>query len=162
MNLQSLSDLELVAGYSEVIKELRRREIVRSHNVLGDLGEYMVISHYCNTKGLPKLQAAPPSTQNIDAISTKGERYSIKSTTGKTTGVFYGLNPKDSSIEQEKLFEHVIIAMFDHDFVLNRINELTWEDLLQNKKWHSRMNELNITINQKLLANTKTIYINNK
>ena len=34
---------------------------------------------------------APVGTENIDAISRKGDRYSIKSTSSNTTGVFYGL-----------------------------------------------------------------------
>ena len=51
----------------------------------------MAVDYYINTSGLPNLQDAPTGTQNIDAISRDGNRYSIKSLTGSTTGVFYGL-----------------------------------------------------------------------
>ena len=71
--------------------------VVRSKNIIGDLGEYLAIEHYCSTPNLPKLQQAPPNTQNVDALSTKGERYSIKATSSKLTSVFYGLNPPKSN-----------------------------------------------------------------
>lgn len=83
--IRNLLDTDLIASYGVVIDELKRRQIIRSKNVVGDLGEYIAIKHYCDTKGLPKLQAAPPSTKNIDAISVDGDRYSIKATTSSTT-----------------------------------------------------------------------------
>lgn len=53
---------------------------------------------------MPNLQAAPAGTQNIDAISRNGERYSVKSSSGNLTGVFYGLNdPNSKDIEIKNL-----------------------------------------------------------
>ena len=91
--LKELSTTDLIQKYSDIIKELKARGVIRTKNVVGDLGEYLAINHYCNTAGLPKLQAAPANTKNIDAISINGDRYSIKSSTGKLTGVFWGLEP---------------------------------------------------------------------
>lgn len=162
MDLSALKDNEIVTLYGEVINELRNRNIVRSKNILGDLGEYMVINRYCNTRGLPKLQAAPPGTENIDAISVKGERYSIKSITSNRTSAFYGLNSKDCNDDQKKLFEYVIIAIFDQDYKLLRINELTWDELIQYKRWDSRQRAWNLTITRELLNKTRTVFINDK
>jgi len=72
--------------------------VSRTKNLLGDLGEYLAIEHFNNTAGMFNLQAATTGTQNIDAISRNGDRYSIKATTGNLTGVFYGLEPPDSDI----------------------------------------------------------------
>ena len=116
MDLVNLSVDELILLYSEAIKELKRRQVIRTKNVLGDIAEYLVIKHYCNTPGLPNLQAAPIGTQNIDAISRSGERYSIKATSGITTGIFTGFQPKDSPVEDKQKFEYVIICKFDDDF----------------------------------------------
>ena len=69
MNLSNLKDKELIALYSDLIGELKSRRIIRTKNLLGDLGEHLAIDHYNSTPGLPNLQAAPPGTQNIDAIS---------------------------------------------------------------------------------------------
>lgn len=156
--LRNLSDEELPHTYSCIIKELKDRGIIRSRNVIGDLGEYLVIRHYINTPGLTNLSPAPQGTQNVDALSRRGDRYSIKTTTGKTTGVFFGLNDPKSDLPEERKFEYVIIAIFEKNLVLRRINELTWQDFLRYKKWHSRMRAWNLSVTQELLNNTKTIF----
>ena len=155
---EKFADDDLVFAYSTVIQELRNRGIIRSKNVLGDLGEYLVITHYNDTPGLPNLSPAPIGTQNVDALSRKGDRYSIKATTGKITGVFYGLHDKGSNLPEKQKFEYVIVAMFDGNLTLKRINELTWEDFFQYKRWHSRMRAWNLSITNDLLENTKTIF----
>ncbi|WAH39192.1 DUF6998 domain-containing protein [Alicyclobacillus dauci] len=156
--IRQLSDNELIDSYGVIIDELKRRQIIRSKNVVGDLGEYIAIKHYCETKGLPRLQAAPPSTKNIDAISVDGDRYSIKATTSGTTSVFYGLNPPASSEPDQQKFEYVILVIFDTNVRLKQINELTWKQFLQYKRWHSRMGAWNLTVSKELLENTRVIY----
>ncbi|WP_112182551.1 hypothetical protein [Paraliobacillus zengyii] len=160
--IEALTDDELIEAYGGVINELKNREIIRSKNLLGDLGEYFAINFYSKTAGLPKLQFAPIGTQNIDAISINGERYSIKSTTGKTTGVFYGLNEPNSAEPDQKKFEYVIIVVFNGDYLLDKIIELTWDEFLNKRKWHSRVRAWNLSITQKLINESKVIYIKNK
>jgi len=159
--LEIQSNENLIKSYGLIIEELKKREIIHSKNVLGDLGEYLVIKHYCDTPGLPNLQKAPSGTQNVDALSKNGERYSIKSTTSNTTSVFYGLNEPKSNLSDKQKFEHVAIAIFDKNFFLKRINELTWEEFLKYKRWHSRMRAWNLAVTKELLDNTKTIYLAN-
>ena len=85
MEIEQLSTKEVIKLYSASIKELKRRKIIRTNNVIGDMGEYLAIAHYNNTPGLPNLTPAPVGTENIDAISRKGDRYSIKSTSTLNT-----------------------------------------------------------------------------
>ena len=101
IDLENMPAEDIIELYSSSIKELKKRGIIRTKNVIGELGEYLSIQYYNNTPGLPNLQAAPIGTQNIDAISINGERYSIKSTSTNLTGVFYGLEPKDSERENK-------------------------------------------------------------
>lgn len=70
--LREKSTEEIIQLYSGAIKELKRREVIRTNNVVGELGEYLAITHYNNTPGLPNLSPAPVCTENIDAISRKG------------------------------------------------------------------------------------------
>src|SRR3989344_29227 len=96
--VQKMTDDNLWKAHSYTIKSLRKRNLIRSGNIVGDRGEDIVITFYNKTPNEPKLQLAPEGTQNVDALSRKGERYSIKTITtpNTTTGVFYGLNPPDS------------------------------------------------------------------
>ena len=110
----------------------------------------MPIAHYNNTPGLPNLAPAPIGTENIDAISRKGDRYSIKSTSGNVTGVFYGLEPKGSDMQDIQKFEYVLICKFDEDYDLELILEIGWNAFLRNKHWHSRMQAWNLILTKKL------------
>jgi len=155
---KDFTDADLIQSYGLLLKELRTRNIIRSKNVIGDLGERIVLEHYNRTPGLSKLQLAPPSTANIDAISLSGERYAIKTTTGNITGVFYGLPPQGSDEEPIQKFEYAVVVRFDNDHALDQILELTWLQFLQYKRWHSRMQAWNLSVSKELVANAKVIY----
>ena len=126
MDLSGYSIAELVGVYSQTIKELKLRGILRTKNVVGELGEYLVLEKYEKNPTLPNLTVVPVGTKNINAIDSNGERYSIKSTTGNVTGVFYGLEPRGSTVEDKKLFEYVIICKLDDDCDLEGIYQLSW------------------------------------
>ena len=160
MNLNNLSNDEIISLYSKSIKELKSRKIIRTKNITGELGEYIAVEYYRNNSKLPNLQFAPPSTANIDAISIKGERYSIKTITNRgSTGVFYGLPEKGSDQIATQKFEFVIIVKLTDEFELESILELTWNEFLENKKWHSRMKAWNLSYSNKLVNKMKNIYI---
>jgi hypothetical protein len=140
--------------------ELKERGLVRTRNIVGERGEFLAIAKYNETSGLPNLQAAPEGTQNVDALSRKGERYSIKTITepGTTTGVFYGLGEKDATEVPDKKFEFVVIVQLSKNYRPKRILELNWEQFLKYKKWHSTMRAWNLSVTKSLLADAKVIY----
>lgn len=154
-----MSHGEVIECYSQTTKELKKREIVRTKNITGELGEYIAVDYYNKTPNLPNLQFSPPSTENIDAISRKGERYSIKTITNMgSTGVFYGLPPLKADEIPNQKFEYVIIVKLTNDFELEKILELTWDEFLVNKKWHSRMKAWNLSYSKKLIESIKIIF----
>ena len=158
MDFSKYSGMELIRIYGELLSKMREDELIRSKNVTGDLGEYIVVDYYTKTKGLPKLQFAPPSTKNIDAISVNGERYSIKCTTTKTTGAFYGIN-KDADIASIKpLFEYVVVIKLDKNYQPEFILELNWETFFKHKHWHSRIGAYNLVITNSLIVDGKMVY----
>jgi hypothetical protein len=156
--LKEMNDYDLIGIYGVWLDELKGRGMIRTNNVIGELGEYIAIKYYKENPKLPKLQAAPTGTQNIDAISINGDRYSIKSTTGKITGVFYGLNEPDNESEEKQKFEFVIIVVFNKDITLNSIYEITWENFLKHKRWHSRMRAWNLSVSKALLENCVKVF----
>ena len=156
--LQEVSDIELINLYSKIIRELKKRGVVRTKNIIGDLGEHLAIFHHNNTPGLPKLQATPPGTQNVDALSRKGDRYSVKATSGRLTSVFYGLNDSNSKEPETQKFEYVVLVLFNEDFELHQIVEITWLQFLKFKRWHKTLRGWNISVTKDLLAESKTVF----
>lgn len=132
-DIRAMSVDEMVTLYSDLIKVAKERGIIRTNNFIGEIGEHLAIEYYNKTPGLPNLQAAPIGTENIDAISRNGERYSIKSASGRTTGVFYGLEPKGSSNADRQKFEYAVVCSFNSNYELEAIYELEWEDFLKHK-----------------------------
>lgn len=158
MEIDHLKTSELIRLYSEILKSLKSRGIIRSKNLLGDLGEYLAIEHFKNTAGMPNLQAVPTGTQNTDAISRNGERYSIKSTSGTLTSVFYGLEaPNSDKIDNQK-FEYLLIVKFGEDHELEKIIQLDWNLFIKHKRWHRTMNAWNITITRALIEDAEILF----
>ena len=160
--LEGLSEIKLIEMYGLIIKELKGRGVIRTNNLVGEIGEYIAIDYYNRTAGLPKLEVTQTSTKNFDATSRGGKRYSIKCVTGNTTGAFYGV-PKPNEIPDEDIpqnFDYLIIVKLNKDYSLQKFIELDWMTFLKNRKWHSRMNVCNITINKKLETASKIIIPN--
>lgn len=157
-NLKEHSDVQIVELYSTVVQELKERGIIRTKNVLGDLGEYLAISYYNSTPGLPNLQAAPIGTRNIDAISRDGDRYSIKSTSTSQTGIFSGLDFDENGIPLKQYFEYVIVCRFNECYQLQSIYQIDWSVFVKHKKYHKTMRGWNLSITKELLSEAKEIF----
>ena len=158
IDFDSLSSQELVLLYSRIIRTALNRGLIRTRNFIGEIGESIVIEYYNNTPGLPNLAPAPIGTENIDAISRNGERYSIKTTSNNVTGVFYGLQPRGSNEPDTQRFEYVIICSFSEDYELRGIYELTWETFLQFKHWHSRTNAWSLPVSRDIIEHSRVIF----
>ncbi len=158
MELKEMTVFELIDLYSEVIKEMKKRGVLRTNNVVGEIGEFYVIEKYNSDKVLSALSCAPVGTKNINAVDKNGERYSIKSTTGNVTGAVYGLQPPGSSTEDKPLFEYIVICKMDDNYDLEGIYQLTWEQFVKHKKWHKRINAWNLTLTAALKKDSVIIY----
>ncbi len=158
MDLSSYSIAEVVSLYSQTIRELKKRGVLRTKNVIGELGEYFVLEYYDRDQTLPSLFAVPVGTKNINAISQNGERYNIKSTTGNVTGVIYGLESRESQEKTPPLFEYMVICKLSDDCELEGIYQLSWENVQKHKKWHSRMKAWNIAITKAMKDDSVVIY----
>jgi hypothetical protein len=158
--LESLDDDSLWEAYSEVVGNLKKRNLIRSKNITGDRGEDIVVKFYNSTPNEPKLQLAPEGTQNVDAISRKGERYSIKTIgyPNTTTGVFYGLNPPEIKSDENKKFEYLVVVVIDESFRPLQIFECSWDVFLKYKKWHKTMKAWNISLTKEFKKECRVIF----
>lgn len=157
--IDALADEEIWTLYAYMGLKLKEKGLVRTRNIVGERGEFLAIKIYNETSGLPKLQAAPEGTQNVDALSRKGERYSIKtiSEPGNLTGVFYGIGDQSDKNTQKK-FEYVVIVLIDKHYQPKKILELDWDQFLKYKKWHKTMRAWNLSLTRELTNAAKIIF----
>ena len=158
--IDNASDEGLWSAFAYCKNKLKEKGLVRTNNITGERGEFLAIATYNNTPGMPNLQAAPEGTQNVDALSRKGERYSIKTITlpGSTTGVFYGIGSPEDTTPPDKKFEYVVIVRLDQSYQLHQMIEISWDIFLQFKRWHSTMRAWNLGVTEELLCNSKIIF----
>ena len=158
MDLSTKSTRELVALYSDILAELRKKErhVLRTKNFLGDLGEYLVEDHYMRHPALPNVKRISVGAKNVDAKDEEGSSYSIKSVTSTTTGTFHGL-PEPPHEPSSPLFDYLIIAKFNDTYQLEMIIELDWVAFLKHKKWRKRMKAFNLVLSKKLLKDAKVV-----
>lgn len=167
-NLASLSVEELVkliSPSSDVIQELKRRNVLRTKNIVGELGEYYAIKFYNKVdkkiykikRKLSNLTLAGETTKNVDALSRDGKIYSIKcvSSPNGTTGSFWD---PDSIKDNKKTFDYLIIVILNDTYQVDKILELSWDDFYEFKKYNKRMNNYNISITKQLTEKFKVIY----
>ena len=159
VDIEKLSTEEIIKLYPKILKELKNRKVIQSKNLIGEIGEFLAISHYNKDPTLPNLKRADASTKNIDAISRDGERYSIKSTSTSLTGTFWGLEPPGSEKKDKQRFEYVVIVRFDNDYALDSILEINWNQFMGIKKWHKTMSAWNVPVNNKLIQMAKEISV---
>ena len=150
-----MSDDELVLLRAGLDAEMRKRNIAFS---VGGVGERLVIEHFRKTSGLPKLQAAPRGTKNVDALSRNGDRYTIKarcnaSKAQKTGAIYQSKEDKD-----KQMFEYLLIALLAEDWSLESIHQLTWNDFLKVRSWDTRMSAWYVPISQRTLGAAQLIY----
>lgn len=160
MNYRDFSTEELaklISPSSGAYIELVNRGVLRTKNVVGELGEYYAVNYFNNNPKLPNLSFAPPGVQNVDALSRNGEIYSIKTVTSRkgTTGSFWD---PESIDKNERKFNYLLIVVLDQSYTLDVILQLNWEDFFRFKKYNKRMNNYNISLTKKLFEEVSVIY----
>jgi len=152
IDLNPLSKEELVALYGDLIRELKKRQVIHSNNLIGDLGEYVVVNYYNTHPPLTKLTVVAPGTTAFDATGRNGKRYTIKTTSGRVTGVVLGLpNPIPPGFPST--FDFMLILKLDPSYSMEFIAELSWDDFLIYKKWLPYSNAYNVPITNKMFSN---------
>lgn len=130
---RDLDDRGLLSLRVRVEAEMKRRGLAFS---VGAIGEELAIEHFNTTPGLPTLQAAPPGTKNVDALSRDGERYSIKTLLkAKKTGTVY----PDADEPERQLFEYLLVVHLDPDYSLRSIHRFEWSEFVRLRSWDRRM-----------------------
>ncbi|OJE49144.1 hypothetical protein BAQ49_25300 [Bacillus proteolyticus] len=157
VDMKNLDTNLLLNLFANSIAELKSREVFRTKNLIGELGEHLAIKYFNKTSELPNLTATPVGHNHYDATSEDGKRYSIKTVTGSTTGTFQSIELDEEEEKSEPQFDYVLVVVLK-DYELYRINQLTWEQFLLCKGWHSRMKAYNLRLTKKLYKNSTTVF----
>jgi len=153
IDLKKFNPAELFSIYSDILDELKKREIITTKNIVGEMGEYLVIDYFNNNSNLPNLSKAPVSTKNIDAISNEGKRYSIKSTSTGMTSVFHSIELNG----QGQDFEYLIILKFNNTYKVENILQLTWDKFVKHRKIKKPENRYAINISSEVIEDSEIL-----
>jgi hypothetical protein len=148
--LSAMDDLELLRLRAAVAAELKRRGLASN---VGQVAEALAIAFYNSTPGRPNLQPAQTGTQNVDALSRRGDRYSIKGVLdARKTGTIY----PDRNDPDKQLFEYLLVVRINHDWQLLALYEFDWDTFCKVRSWDSRMNAWYVGLAAKTLAKSTT------
>jgi hypothetical protein len=148
-DLSSVDDLTLVRLRAALYSEMKRRGIALS---VGQVAEKLAIDFFNNTPGCPKLRDAAVGTANVDALSRRGDRYSIKGVLdARKTGTVY----PDPGQPDRQLFEYLLIVQLKSDWSLDAIYEFDWSTFLRCRSWDKRMNAWYVGLAAKTLSQAK-------
>lgn len=144
--LGDLSDIALLRLRGRVAAELKRRGLASN---VGQVAESLAIALYNATPGRPNLQSAPTGTQNVDALSRRGDRYSIKGVLdARKTGTVY----PDRDDPEKQLFEYLLVVRIDPDWQLVAVYEFDWKTFCEVRSWDRRMNAWYVGLAAKTLS----------
>ena len=73
------------------------------------------------------------------------------------TGIFWGLEPKDSERADEKIFDFAIIVKFNSNYKLENIYQISWQTFLDKKSWHSRTKGWRIILTKDFIEAAKKL-----
>ncbi|KEQ53269.1 hypothetical protein [Sphingobium chlorophenolicum] len=145
-DLSAMADADLIRLRAALDVEMKRRNLAVT---VGQIAEQLAIGFFNGTAGRPNLQLAPTGTTNVDALSRRGERYSIKGVlNAKKTGTIY----PDSVDREKQLFEFLLVVKVDREWSLEAIYEFDWKTFCECRSWDSRMNAWYLGLAAKTLA----------
>lgn len=148
-NLVDMGKDELIKLRAALDVEMKRRKLAVS---VGQMAEELAIQFFNRTTGCPNLLAAPPGTANVDALSRKGERYSIKGIChAKKTGTVY----PDKELPDKQLFEYLLVVKMNREWSLEIIYEFDWQTFCAVRSWDKRMSSWYIGASSRVLSQAR-------
>ena len=149
--LSKMEDRELLQLRAALDKELRTRNL---GDTVGEVAERLAILYFNETPGLPNLTKASAGTAYVDALSRRGERYSIKGILrARKTGAIY----PDTDDEERQFFEYLLVVKLNDEWALESIHEFGWPAFISCRKWDKRMSAWYIGITKKTMAKARRV-----
>ena len=154
---ECISDAELIKAYGDVLSALRERGIIRTKNIVGELGERNCQIVFNESDKLPDLILAPTNSMDIDAKTDDGVTYSVKSvtlTSAKRTGSFH---LSENHNKCDKRFDYLLVCILNDTMSLHAIYIFEWELFWRLKSWSSTQKAWFLSLTKKNLSLAKQI-----
>ncbi len=146
-SLTQLSNKELLQLHSNILKELRGRDVVRTSNSpLGDYAEHMIAERL-------GLQLAPNSQTGYDATDDAGVRYQVKArritqgSRSRRLSVIRSLN--------ERNFDVLIAVLFDEDYEVQVAVAIPHEVIPDYAYYYAKTNGHNLVLNDAIINDSR-------
>lgn len=143
-NLQSMNEQTLLRLYSELMEELRDRELIRtSNNPVADYAEKIAVEYM----GLTRLGK---EERGYDAVDKNKKRYQIKGrritrhNSSRQLGVIRDFD--------DKLFNYLIAVIFNDDFSVAEIWKVPYQFVKKHSRFSKHVNGNMFIANPGLLA----------
>ena len=142
--------LKLLSG---VYQELRKSNMIRGKNIVGDLAEYYVLSYFNKNINLPNLTMETQSNRGYDLLDQEsGKRYQVKGITQIRTSNFHLENSDD-----DLGFDYIVIVKLDVDFLVEEMYLLDAKHFDKVKKQRGSSNTYYINFNKRFKDLAKKI-----
>lgn len=149
IDLAVLGDAELLQLRARLHGELKRRGLSLS---VGQVAEKLAIEYFAATPGCSNLIEAAVGTANVDALSRRGDRYSIKGVLdARKTGTVY----PDAEDRDRQLFEYLLVVQLNQDWSLQAIYEFDWPAFVRCRSWDKRMNAWYVGLSGRALSQAR-------
>jgi len=131
-NLKNMNEQALLQLYSDLMEELRNRELIRSsNNPVADYAEKVAVE-------CMDLIRARKEDKGYDALDRQKKRYQVKGrrltrhNSSRQLGVIRNLD--------EKLFDYLIAVIFNEDFSVNEIWKVPYQFVKKNSRFSKHQN----------------------
>lgn len=145
-----ITDDEVVRAFATILTAMRARGIIRTKNVVGDLGERYAIQTYAQYGPRGALSLQPTNSTDVDAVDATCSRYAIKAVSpgsNRTSTFHFGEN----RAECDAVFDYVVVVMLNDHFQLASVIEFSWVQFWQHKAWSKRQHAWFLPLTQKVL-----------
>lgn len=133
----AVTNEEVIIGFATLGAAMKKRGIIRTKNITGDLGERyaeLIYRTHSNRRPITRLET---NSSDIDAKDDRDVLYSIKAAspaTTQTSAFHFGRDRR----KEDKVFDLLIVVRVDELLQLKEIYEFSWDAFWDAKQWNTR------------------------
>jgi hypothetical protein len=151
-NNQNVSDKDLILAFGRILGALRKRGIIRTKNVIGELGERYAELLFSERNDLPRLKLVATNEKDIDAKDANGKKYNIKSASKSSAKRTSAIHLEHTHKKEDKRFDFLLVVVLDDSMELSAIFQFTWKQFWKLKSWNKTQKAWGLGLTKKNLA----------